>query len=138
MKFDKRYWTFIAAAVSCSTVASACTLYLSYLQREQFMECNSTSAACFSVLGMVPCMVLGILSLIPVMVAIPYLFRRNEQLHIAPVIVLSLIVAYTALDAINNVAAVLGYYHIYLFAHSALSTTNNITGTIAGTGKSLC
>jgi hypothetical protein len=57
---------------------------------------------------------------------------------LASVLVLSCIVAYTALDAANNVAAILGYHHIYLFAHSALSTTNNITGTIAGTGESLC
>jgi hypothetical protein len=54
------------------------------------------------------------------------------------VLVLSCIVAYTALDAANNVAAILGYHHIYLFAHSALSTVSNVTGTIAGTGESLC
>ena len=46
---------------------------------EHFMECNSTSAACFAVLGMVPCMVLGVLALLPVMVTIPYLFRQNER-----------------------------------------------------------
>jgi len=54
------------------------------------------------------------------------------------VLVLACIVAYTAFDAANNVAAILGYNHIYLFAHSALSTANNVTGNIAGTGESLC
>jgi hypothetical protein len=54
------------------------------------------------------------------------------------VLVLSCIVAYTALDAANNVAAILGYHNLYLFAHSALSTANNVTGNIAGTGESLC
>jgi len=52
--------------------------------------------------------------------------------------VLSCIVLYTALDAANNVSAILGYYHIYLFAHSTLSTVSNVTGTLAGTGESLC
>ena len=54
------------------------------------------------------------------------------------VLVLACIVAYTAFDAANNGAAILGYNHIYLFAHSALSTANNVTGNIAGTGESLC
>jgi hypothetical protein len=96
------------------------------------------SAACFSVLGMVPCMVAGVLGLLPLMVAVPYLFRQNERLGAMSVLVLSLIVAYTALDAANNVAAILGYHNIYILAHSALSTANNVTGTIAGTGESLC
>jgi hypothetical protein len=137
MNFDRRYRVLIAAALFFSTLASVCTLSMAPVQ-EHFMECNSTSAACFAVLGMVPCMVLGILALLPVMVAVPCLFRHNERLHFAPAPVLSCIVAYTALDAANNVPAVLGYYNIYLFAHSALSTANNVTGTIAGTGKSLC
>jgi len=137
MKFDRRYWILIAAAMSCATLASACTLYLSSVQ-EHFMECNSTSAACFAAIGMVPCMVLGVLALLPVMVAVPYLFRQNERPGLASVLVLGCIVAYTALDAANNVSAILGYYHIYLFAHSTLSTVSNVTGTIAGTGESLC
>jgi hypothetical protein len=137
VNFDRRYWIFIGTAMACATLASACTLYL-YSVQERFMECNSTSAACFAALGMVPCMVLGILALLPLMVAVPYLFRQNERLHLASVLVLSCIVAYMALDAANNVAAVLGYNNIYFFAHSALSTANNVTGTIAGTGWSLC
>ena len=137
MNFDRRYWIFIAAAIFFSSVASVCTLYLSLVQ-EHFMECNSVSAACFAALGMVPCMVLGVLALLPLMVAIPYLFRQNERPGLASVLVLSCIVAYTALDAANNVAAILGYNHIYLFAHPALSTANNVTGNIAGTGESLC
>jgi hypothetical protein len=72
------------------------------------------------------------------MVAIPYLFRQNERPGLASVLVLTCIVAYTALDAANNVAAILGYHHIYLLAHSALSTVSNVTGNIAGTGESLC
>jgi hypothetical protein len=137
VKFDKRYWIMIASAMLCATLASASTLYLSSVQ-EHFMECNSTSAACFAAVGMVPCMVLGVLSLLPLMVAIPYLFRQEERPGLASVLVLSCIVAYTALDAANNVAAILGYNPIYLFAHSALSTANNVTGNIAGTGESLC
>ena len=137
MNFDRRYWILIATAMSCATLSSASTLYLSMVQ-EHFMECNSTSAACFAAVGMVPCMVLGVLSLLPLMVAIPYLFRQNERPGLASVLVLSCIVAYTAPGAANNVAAHLGYHHIYLFAHSALSTVSNVTGTIAGTGESLC
>ena len=137
MKFDRRYWILIGAAIFLTTLASASTLYLSSVQ-EHFMECNSTSAACFALLGMVPCMVLGVLSLLPLMVAIPYLFRQNERPGLASVLVLLCIVAYTALDAANNVAAILGYHNLYLFAHSAMSTVSNVTGTIAGTGESLC
>ncbi|MCX6691029.1 MAG: hypothetical protein NTW33_02980 [Methanoregula sp.] len=137
MKFDRRYWILIGAAMSCASVSSASTLYLSSVQ-EHFMECNSVSAACFAALGMVPCMVLGVLALLPLMVAIPYLFRQNERPGLASVLVLSCIVVYTALDAANNVAAILGYHNLYLFAHSALSTANNVTGNIAGTGESLC
>ena len=89
MNFDRRYWIFIAAA---------CTLYLASVQ-ERFMECNSTSAACFVAIGMVPCMVLGVLALLPLMVAVPYIFRQNERPGLASVLVLSCIVAYTAPDA---------------------------------------
>ncbi len=137
MTFDTRYWILIAAALFFSTLASATTLYLASVQ-EHFMECNSTSAACFAVLGMVPCMAVGVLDLLPLMVAVPYVFRQNEQPGTASVLVLSCIVAYTALDAANNVAAVLGYHDLYVFAHSALSAANNVTGTIAGTGELLC
>jgi len=137
VKFDRRYWILIAAAIFFATLASASTLYLASVQ-EHFMECNSTSAACFAAIGMVPCMVMGVLALLPLMVAIPYLFRQNERPGLASVLVHTCIVAYTALDAANNVAALLGYHHIYLFAHSALSTVSNVTGTIAGTGESLC
>jgi hypothetical protein len=137
MNFDRRYWLLIAAAIFFATLASASTLYMASVQ-EHFMECNSTSAACFALLGMIPCMVLGVLSLLPLMVVIPYLFRQNERPGLASVLVLTCIVAYTALDAANNVAAILGYHHIYLLAHSALSTVSNVTGNIAGTGESLC
>ena len=138
MNFDRRYWILIGTAMSCATLSSASTLYLASLQKEHFMECNSTSAACFAFLGMVPCMVLGVLALLPLMVAVPYLFRQEERPGLASVLVLICIVAYTALDAANNGAAILGYHNLYLFAHSALSTANNVTGTIAGTGESLC
>jgi hypothetical protein len=137
VKFDRRYWIFIRTAMSCATLASASTLYLASVQ-EHFMECNSTSAACFAAIGMVPCMVMGVLALLPLMVAVPYLFRQNERPGLASVLVLLCIVAYTAPGAANSVAALLGYHHIYLFAHSALSTVSNVTGTIAGTGESLC
>ncbi|WAC05870.1 MAG: hypothetical protein OS112_04370 [Methanoregula sp.] len=53
MNFDKRYWILIGAAISCATLASACTLCMASIQ-EHFMECNSTSAACFAAIGMVP------------------------------------------------------------------------------------
>ena len=120
-----------------ATVASASTLYLS-LVNKNFRECNSVSAACFTGLGMVPCMILGILSLLPVMVAIPYIFRQNEKPGPASVILMGIIVAYTAFDAVNNISAIMGYYDMYHAAHAILSTTNNATGNIAGTGESLC
>lgn len=138
MNFDRRYWILIGSAMACATVSSASTLYLASLQKEHFMECNSVSAACFAAVGTVPCIVLGVLSLLPLKVAVPYLFRQNERLGAVSVLVLSLIVAYTVLDAANNVAAILRYRDIYFLAHAALSTANNVTGTIAGTGESLC
>ena len=137
MKFDRRYWILIATAIFFATLASASTLYLASVQAH-FMECNSMTATCFAAIGMIPCMVLGVLVLLPLMVAIPYLFRQNERPGLASVLVLGCIVTYTVLDAANNVSAILGYHHIYLFAHSALSTANNMTGRIAGTGESIC
>lgn len=137
MKFDTRYWIFIAAAISFATVSSASTLYLASV-RDHFMECNSIAAACFANAGMVPCMVPGILALLPLMVAIPYILRQNERPGLLSVLLLGVIVAYTAFDALNNVSAIMGYHNLYLFAHTLLDTTNNITGNIAGTGESLC
>jgi hypothetical protein len=137
VKFDKRYWIFIAATMFFSTVASASTLYLASVQ-ENFMECNSVSAACFDCIGMVPCMVLGILALLPLMVAIPCILRQNERPGLLSVLVLGGIVAYTALDAVNNLSAIMGYHHLYLFAHTVLDTANNVTGNAVGTGESHC
>jgi hypothetical protein len=137
VKFDKRYWIFIAAAMFFATVASASTLYLASVQKN-FMECNSVTAACFDLIGMVPCMLLGILALLPLMVAIPCIFRQNERPGLLSVLVLGCIVAYTALDAVNNVSAIMGYHHLYFFSHTILDTTNNVTGNIVGTGESHC
>jgi hypothetical protein len=137
VKFDKRYWIVIAAAMFFATVASASTIYLASVQ-EHFMECNSVTAGCFARIGMVPCMLLGILALLPVMVAIPYIFRQNEKPGLLSMLVLGCIVAYTAFDAINNVSAIMGYHHAYLVAHAILDTTNNVTGNVVGTGNSLC
>jgi hypothetical protein len=137
VKFDKRYWIFIAAAMFSATVASTCTLYLSTVQ-EHFIECNSVAAACFDRIGMVPSMVLGILALLPLMVAIPYIFRQNERPGLLSVLILGCIVTYTTFDALNNVSAIIGYHNAYLITHAVLDTTNNITGNVAGTGASLC
>ena len=137
MKFDRRYWILIAAAVLFSITASACTLYLASAG-EHFMECNSVSNACFSGIGMVPCMALGTMMLIPVMVAIPYILRQNERFGLASVLVLGCIVAYTALDAANNVSAIMGFDGTYALSHCILTATNNVTGNIVGTGESLC
>jgi hypothetical protein len=137
VKFDKRYWIFIAAALFFASVASACTLWLASVNGH-FMECNSVAAAWFAFFGMAPGMALGVLSLLPLMVAIPYIFRQNERPGFLSVLVLSCIVAYTAFDAANDVSAIMGYHTLYMIAHSVLSTTNNATGTIAGTGSSLC
>jgi hypothetical protein len=137
VKFDKRYWILIAAAMFFASIASACTLYLASVQ-EHFLDCNSLTAVCFDKIGMIPCMLPGILALLPVMVAIPYIFRQNEKPGLLSVLVLGCIVAYTALDAANNIAAIMGYHHIYLFAHTVLDTANNLTGNVAGTGESLC
>ncbi len=120
-----------------ATVASASTLYMASVQ-EHFMECNSVTSVCFIRIGMVPCMLLGILALFPLMVAIPYIFRQNEKPGLLSVLVLGCIVVYTAFDALNNVSAIMGYDQAYLVAHAVLDTTNNVTGNIVGTGDSLC
>lgn len=135
--FHPRYWILIGAAMFFATVASASTLYMAST-REHFMECNSVAAACFVRIGMVPCMLLGILALLPLMVAIPYILRQNEKPGLLSVLLLVCIVAYTAFDALNNVSAIMGYHTTYLLAHSLLDTANNASGTIAGTGESLC
>ena len=137
MKFDRRYWIFIGSAVFFATVSSVSTLYLASV-RKHFLECNSVSAECFMTIGMVPCMVLGILTMIVVMVAIPYIFRQNENLGVISMILMGLIVLYTALDAVNNISAIMGYYEAYQAAHGILSSTNNVTGNIVGTGESYC
>jgi hypothetical protein len=137
VNFDKRYWVFIGSAVFFSTVASASTCYLASVE-EHFMECNSISASLFDIIGMVPTMVLGILLLIPVMVAIPYLFHQNANMGHISMIIMGIIVLYTAFDAMNNVSAIMGFYETYHAAHRVLSSTNNVTGTIVGTGESLC
>ena len=87
---------------------------------------------------MVPCMLPGILVLLPLMVAIPCILRQNERPGLLSMLLLGCIVAYTAFDALNNVSAIMGYHIPYLFAHSLLDTANNAAGTIAGTGESLC
>lgn len=102
------------------------------------MECNSISAAFFDMIGMVPTMVLGILLLIPVMAAIPYIFGQNEKAGLISMVLMGIIVLYTALDAVNNVSAIMGFYETYNAAHGILSSTNNVTGNIVGTGESLC
>jgi hypothetical protein len=128
---------FIGLAAFFSTVSSASTCYLASVEKH-FMECNSISAAFFDAIGMVPSMVLGILFLIAVMVAIPYLFHQNEKTGVISMIIMGLIVLYTALDAVNNISAILGLYQTYHVAHGILSSTNNVTGELAGTGESLC
>jgi ABC-type phosphate transport system permease subunit len=136
VKFDKRYWIFIAAAMISATIASVCTLYLSAVAHSR--ECDSVAAACFVRIGVAPTMVLGILALLPLMVAIPYIFRQNEKPGLISVLVLGCIVSYTVFDALNDVSAIMGYHHAYLLAHALLDSANNVTGNVVGTGASLC
>jgi hypothetical protein len=137
VKFDKRYWIFIAAAMVFASIASLCTFTLSKTTLN-FMECNTLAAACFARIGMAPAMVLGILALLPLMIAIPYIFRQNEKPGLMSVLVLGCIVAYTAFDAVNDISIIMGYQHAYLIAHAILDATNNATGSLAGTGASVC
>ena len=136
MNFDKRYWLFIAAAMISATIASACTLYL--FSTGHTRECNSLAIFCFSRIGTISSMMLGILALLPIMIAIPYILRQNERPGILSILILSCLVAYTAFDAVNDVSAIMGYQHAFLFAHSILTTTNNVTGSFIGTGASVC
>src|SRR5512138_961693 len=124
MGFDRRYWVFIGAAMGCASVSSATTLWLALVQ-ENFRECNSVTAACFAGFGMVPCMVFGIIALLPVMMAIPHLLGQDEEAGLLSMFLLGCIVAYTALDAINNISAIMHYQQTYLLAHAALSSANN-------------
>ena len=137
MNFDRRYWFFIALAIAFAIIAAACTLYLRGVSA-RFMECDSVAVFCFSKIGMVPTMAFGILALLPVMVAIPYLLRQNQRLGCVSVLLLSCIVAYTFFDAINDVSAIFGYHNSYMIAHAVLSATNNVAGTTVGTGPSFC
>ena len=137
MTFARQYWFFIGAAMFFASIASASTLYLATVQ-EHFRECDSVSAACFTGFGMIPCMVFGVFSLLPVMMAIPYLLRQSGKPGLLSMIVLGCIVAYTAFDAVNNISAILHYQQAYQLAHTLLSTTNNATGNVVGTGESLC
>ncbi len=137
MRFDRHYWIFIGSAVFFSIVSSLSTLYLASTETH-FMECNSISAAFFSVIGMVPSMILGNLFLIGVMVAIPFILRQNEKTGLLSMIILGIIVLYTALDAVNDISVIMGFSETYQVAHRILSSANNVTGKIAGTGKSLC
>jgi hypothetical protein len=136
VNFDKRYWLLIGAAMISATIASACTLYLTHVYKSP--ECNSIAAACFARIGMAPSMVLGILVLLPLMIAIPYLLGQNERPGLLSVLLLGCIVTYTVFDAVNDVSAIMGYQHAYLLAHSLLDTANNVTGSFAGTGVSAC
>ena len=136
MKFDKRYWIFIAAAMISATIASACTFWLMTVVHSR--ECNSVAVACFARFGMAPTMILGVLSLLPLMVAVPYILRENERPGFLSMLILGCIVVYTAFDALNDVSAIMGYQHAYLLAHALLDTTNNVTGSIVGTGASAC
>jgi hypothetical protein len=137
VKFDRRYWVFIVAAMFFASIASACTLWLASVN-QHFMECNSVAAAWFALFGMAPGMALGVLSLLPLMVAIPYIFRQNERPGFLSVLLLSCIVVYTVFDAVNDVSAIMGFQGTYLVAHTLLDTTNNVTGNLVGTGSSLC
>lgn len=137
VKLHRYYWYLIGAAMFFSSVASVSTLYLASAS-PAFMECNSVSAACFSAIGMGPCMAIGVLSLLPVMAAIPYIFRQNTEPGLVPVLLMGCIVLYTAFDALNNISVILGFSGTYRLAHTALTLTNNATGEIVGTGKSLC
>jgi hypothetical protein len=137
VEFARPYWIFIGAAMACATISSACTLYLAAVS-PYFMECNPVAKAAFDAIGMVPSMVLGILVLLPLMVAIPYIFRQNEKPGLASMFVMGCIVAYTGFDAVNNISAILDFQQSYLVAHSVLSSVNNATGRAVGTGPSLC
>lgn len=136
MNFDKLYWLFIAAAMISAAIASACTLWL--FSTGHTRECNTLAIFCFSRIGMVPGMMLGILALLPIMIAIPYILRQNERPGLLSVLILGCIVAYTAFDAVNDISAIMGYQHAFLIAHSILDTTNNLTGSFVGTGASVC
>ena len=87
---------------------------------------------------MMPGMILGILLLLPLMVAIPYLFKQNERPGFLSVLILGCIVAYTIFDALNDVSAIMGYHTVFLIAHTLIDTTNNVTGIVVGTGTSHC
>jgi hypothetical protein len=137
VKFDRRYWIFIGSAVFFSLVSSASTLYLAS-REAHFMECNSISAAFFAAIGIIPSMVLGNLVLIGIMIAIPYLFRQNEKVGHLSIFIMGLIVLYTALDAVNDVSVIVGFSKTYWVTHRILSSTNNVTGKLVGTGESLC
>jgi hypothetical protein len=138
MGFDKRYWIFIISAMIFATIASVTTIYLTWLWGKYNMECDSVAVFCFNTFGMIPSMMLGVSALLPVMYYIPFLFKRNERLSVVPSLILMVFVIYTFLDAVNNTAIIFDQYHIYLFAHSTITQANNITGTIVGTGPSLC
>ena len=138
MNFDKRYWIFIIAAMSFASISSFLTVYVILLTKSG-TECSSIATWWFNMIGMIPSMVIGIFLLLPVMVAIPYIFKQNEKLGNLSMLFMGCIVLYTFLDALNNLTLLFEYHNVYyLMVHSVMIIINDITGTIAGTGTSIC
>lgn len=136
MNFDKRYWIFIIAAMIFASIASFITAYAIFITKSA-TECNSIAFWWFNTIGMIPSMIIGIL-LLP-MIAIPYVFKQNARMEPLSMLIMGCIVVYTFLDALNNITMLLGYYNIYYMAiHPIMIVINDITGTVAGTGTSIC
>jgi hypothetical protein len=138
LNFDKRYWIFIGAAILFASIASFITVY-AILITKSATECNSIAVWWFNIIGMIPSMVLGLVLLVPFMITIPYVFKQNARMEPLSMLIMGCIVLYTFLDALNNITLLLGYHNIYYMAvHPIVITLNDITGTIVGTGASIC
>lgn len=87
---------------------------------------------------MVPCMALGVVAILPCMVAIPYVFRQNEPPGNLTVLVLGCIAACTTLDAVNNRSVLPGNQNLLFWVRTVFGTTTTVTGTVAGTTESSC
>jgi hypothetical protein len=106
IKFDKRYWIFIAAAILAHFVAIVCTYYAVTILG--IHECNPFMGTAFSQLGFLITSSLSILLIIGFMMFVPFTFGQTEKLGIKSAAFMGLFVGALTIDAINDILVLSG------------------------------